>query len=164
MAKTYYIFRHGDTHATKTKTPYGDGVLTAPILPESKTYLEKIGFFLKNIPHSYNVSSEILRCRQTVEIVALAADKPFVFDKRLNEYNMETFDDYANRIMSFLSDVEQKAIDHIVICTHGAGIAALKHLLIRNELVEENLIDFSDPGVLTIIKHGTIEEIDFRNL
>jgi broad specificity phosphatase PhoE len=160
--KTFYIFRHGDTFATQTKTDYGDQVLTAPIIPEAKVYLQRIGKYLSDIKNCYCVSSEILRCRQTAEIVGKEMKANFHVDKRLNEFYLESLDDFINRIESFVTDMDLHAQDNIVICTHGAGIGSIKHLLLQNELTEENLIDYPAPGVLTVIKSGVAQEIDFR--
>ena len=38
---SFYIFRHGETHATWTKTPYGEAVVSAEIIVEGiKTNLD----------------------------------------------------------------------------------------------------------------------------
>ncbi len=160
--KTYYIFRHGDTFATKTGEDYGDQILSAPILPESKVYLEKLAYYLKPISDVYCLSSDILRCCQTATIVGDIMQQNFVIDTRLKEFHMETLDDFINRIEEFVADMELHPHNNIVICTHGACIGALKHLLLTNEITEESLLDYPDPGVLTIITNASIKEIDFR--
>lgn len=162
MRQTFYIFRHGETFATKAGTGYGIRVFTAPILEEGIPTLEKMGVYLKDIHSDYNVSSQVKRCRQTVAIIGKESKKEFVFDKRLNEYFIESFGHFRNRIKSFLLEMEEKQYETILICTHGAVIAGLISLLTGKNFQPYNLFTYPEPGVLTIIKDKTTQQINFN--
>ena len=159
IPQTIYLMRHG--LATHSTTGYGDTILTATILPEAIPVVKKIAEYLKDKPTNANFSSEFLRCKQTAKIVTDITNKQFEFDKRLNEFYDETFLQFKERLQNFIEDLEQKNVPHVLICTHGAVIAGLKHLLLRNTVLEENLLDFALPNVLTTIENGKIHEIDF---
>lgn len=162
--KTYYIFRHGETFATKAGTGYGVRVFSAPILPQAQEPLEKMGEYLKQVPSSYNVSSQLLRCKQTVAIIGNKADKTFVFDKRLNEFFLESLGHFRKRLQSLLVDIEKESAEHILICTHGAGIAGLISLLTPKKDMPGafDIFHYPPPGVLTIIHGETLKEINFN--
>ncbi len=163
MNQTFYIFRHGETFVTKgNKWGYGLRVFSAPILPEARPALEKLGAYLKDVSSDYNVSSEFLRCKQTVGIIAEFSDKQFVFDRRLNEHFLEPFGRFRNRLQSFLTEMEQKQYKSVLICTHGACIAALTSFLMTGAVKPMDLFTYPMPGVLTIINNKQMKQIDFN--
>lgn len=164
--KTYYIFRHGETFATKAGTGYGFRVFSAPILPEAVAPIRKMGEYLKTIETDVHVSSAVLRCQQTAEIITKTSGKKFSFDKRLNEYFLETVGNLRKRLQSLLTELDKKNYQNIVICTHGACIAMLISILTaRHEKPTAfNLFRFPPPGVLTIINANTVQEINFNTL
>ncbi|MDE2025847.1 MAG: histidine phosphatase family protein [Patescibacteria group bacterium] len=166
--KTYYIFRHG--LATHSTTGYGDAIVNAHILPEGKAAIERMAEYLKVIPTDYNVTSEFIRCKETADIITKYTGKTFVSDARLNEYsaeenyNHETFEAFRQRLLMFLLDMEQdQSKQTILVCTHGAAIAGLKHILTEGRFTTDVRFDFPLPGVLLIVKpDATIEEMDFN--
>ena len=162
--KTYYIFRHGETFATKAGTGYGIRVFSAPILPEARTPLEKMGKYLAAIEDSYNISSEVLRCRQTVAIIAEKSGKSFVFDKRLNEFFLESYGHFKKRLQAMLDAIEKESAENILICTHGAGIAGLISLLTPKKDMPGafDVFHYPAPGILTIIQGETVKEVNFN--
>lgn len=162
MINKYYIFRHGGTFATKTNTPYGEKIITAHILPESDPPLERLANYLKSIPSDLNVSSEFIRCVETVNVVSKISGKQFIFDKRLNEYNQETFEQLKNRVADFLKEVNQKDYRSIIICTHGGVISALVHLITQGRFTEDQLYEYPNPGVLLCIENNQITSLDFN--
>jgi len=165
MGQTYYIFRHGETFATKRyRGFYGWRVLSAPILAEGIPTIERIGTFLKTKPADFYVTSKLLRCVQTAKIVGDKSGVEFVLDKRLNEYFLETFGHFRRRMESFIFDMSKENYKNIVVCTHGAGIAALTHLLTEQSFQLSNILNYPSPGVLTIIKEKKIEKIDFNTV
>lgn len=161
MNQKYYIFRHGK--AIEDGQEYGDAVLTASLLPESIPVIKRIAEFLKSVHESTNFSSEILRCKQTAEIVTSITGKEFFFDNRLNEYYQESFIDLSNRVKSFL---EQYCLSHespFVICTHGGVISALKHLIIDKKYLLSDLYDYIKPGEILIINPDkSFKVLDFN--
>ncbi len=162
MKQTFYVFRHAQTWATKTGQPYGAQVVTAPILEEGKVAIKRIGQYLKPIEADLSVCSQFLRCRQTAQIVTNITNKTFILDSRLNEYNLETFNQFKQRIADFLEEIKQKKYQTIVVCTHGGVIAGFKHLVVNDKLTEDSLPDYPEPGILTIIDEDRVSEIDFN--
>lgn len=171
MAKTYYLFRHGDTFVTKgqrlwyyprflpeTAFSYGARVFSASILDEAKPTLQKLAEYLKDIPTDFNASSQLRRCRQTVQIVEKETKKEFIFDKRLNEFVFETPWTFRHRVRSFLKDLERKKYENVAICTHGAVLALFASLLTGKA------VGFPKPGVLVIIKGQEITYKDFNSV
>jgi broad specificity phosphatase PhoE len=176
MAKTYsqkssayYLFRHGDTFVTKrqrlwyyptflpeTAFSYGTKVFSASILDEAKPVIQKLADYLKDIPTDFNTSSQLRRCRQTVQIIEKITHKEFVFDKRLNEFVFEAPWVFQNRVKNFLKMLEQKEFQSVAICTHGAVLALIASILSGKK------VGFPKPGVLVIIKGNTITYKDFN--
>lgn len=167
MQPTFYILRHGQTFETKTKTDYGKNIVSSDIITEGIPTIEKIGQYLKNIPSDFNVSSEFLRCQDTVKIIESISHKQFIFDKRLDEYAQESeflkesFLEFKTRVEDLLNEIKNKNYENIVICTHGGIISALKHLIVDNSLTENDLSDYPEPEVLTIIKNKEVQELSF---
>lgn len=159
---TFYIFRHGVTFYSKTNTPYPADQNSADILQEGIPATEKIGKYLKNIKTDGNFCSEIYRCRQTSEIVSKISGKKFVFDHNLNEYIENQFDEFNVQIKEFLKFLKRNNLKSIAICTHGAVIAGLKHLITEGEFKSEQIFDFPNPGIITKIENLEVEEIDFN--
>lgn len=168
MLKNIYIFRHGKTKFTGSRSifdrPYGKMTETAEILPEAKPALTKMGKYLKDYASDFNVSSPFLRCRQTVAIVGRLAGKNFVFDERLRDINhsVEGVMDVAKRIKSFYEEISAKNLESICICSHGYPIAMLKSLFTKGKVNYLKLLDYPPPGVLIIIKDGKVTQKDFN--
>ena len=163
----FLIFRHG--LATKSTTGYGEEIMSAPLLDEAIPVMEKLAEFLKTEVGDFQYSSEMLRCRQTAEIVTRVTGKEFSFDARLNEYNQEPFLQFADRVNDFLEDIIEKADRFkqqrvgtqepvtIWICTHGAVVAGLKHLLMEGTFSQEYQLDYTQPGELLEIWKKNIQ-------
>lgn len=161
MNTTYYIVRHGHTFYTKNKLEYGDKVLVARLAKSTYPQIKKIGNYFKNIKTEANFSSKILRARQTTKIINRESGKDFVYDSRLNEMYNESVDDLKNRVVDFLDEINKKNYNAVIIITHGAVIAALKHLLLENSFDESKLYDYPNPETVCIINGKNFEIIDF---
>lgn len=171
MPKIFYLFRHGDTFVTKgqrvwyypkflpeTAFSYGTKVFSASILEEAKPTIQKLAEYLKNIPTDFNASSQLRRCRQTVQIVEKETKKEFLFDKRLNEFVFETPWRFRYRVRSFIAELKTKDYDSVAICTHGAVLAMIASTLSGQK------VGFPKPGVLVIVKNGKITYKDFNTV
>lgn len=157
-----YLFRHGETFATRDVREYGDQVLTAPILDSGKPAIEKIGRYLASKNIDVFISSEILRCQQTSEIVSQEINKQFVTDPLLNEYYNETFEQMRNRIVKFIDSLNKYKGKTVLVCTHGACLSALKHLLLFGKYELQNLMDFPKPGIIWEVVDGELHEVNFN--
>lgn len=157
--KTLFLVRHG--LSTLNKRGYGRKKLTANLLPQGVIESEKVALYLKSIPDSYNISSEIPRCKQTAEIITRITGKSFHFDKRLTEFYHETFTDFKKRITSFLEDLSLIAEKNIIICTHAAVIVAIKYLITENKFIFKNLSDEPLEGEVIVVKNKSFEKVSF---
>jgi broad specificity phosphatase PhoE len=158
--QTFYIFRHG--LATHSTVGYGNEILSAQLLPEGYPAIEKLAEYLKNIHTDAFFSSEILRCKQTAEIIAQKTGKQFVADSRLNEFYTESFEDFCKRVQSFVDKVTTMPANSVAICTHGAVLAAMKHLILEGEFLQRDELDFPPPSGMVVIKDGKAETIRFE--
>lgn len=155
--KNIYLVRHG--LSTLNKRGYGRKKLTADLLPQGIIESEKAAHYLKNIPDSYNLSSEIPRCKQTAEIITRITGKSFHFDKRLTEFYHETFTDFKKRIIDFLENLSTVPEENIIICTHAAVIVAIKYLLLEDKFIFKNLSDEPLEGEIIVIKNKKHKKI-----
>jgi hypothetical protein len=67
------------------------------------------------------------------------------------------------RAKKLVEKLEEKRKTSYLLCTHGAVISAIKHLLIYGDYKYENLMDFPVPGTLMIIDSSGSEVLDFNN-
>lgn len=158
----YYIFRHGQTLNSKFHLPYPKNNKSVEILPEGIPALKKLAKYLKNIKSNHNFSSEYLRCQQTTAIVANISGLKFKKDKRLNEKSGENFSDFKKRVKDFVDEIDKMNYEIVVICTHGAVIAALRKTLLKKSLRITNLPFYPKTGVLMKVYGKEIEYIDFN--
>jgi broad specificity phosphatase PhoE len=164
MNTKFYIFRHGETFATKAGTGYGMHIFTASILPEARPAVERLAKYLKEIKTDFHVSSEFRRCKQTAQIISEVTSKEFVYDKRVNEYFLEPYWFLKRRIQSLLKEIELKKYKSVCVCTHGAVISAFLHILTpEKSRLPFNIFNFPPPGVLTIIESNKAKQINFNN-
>lgn len=154
MNKTWYIFRHA--LATYSTIGYGAQILTASILPEAIVPIKKMAAFLNTVQPSANFTSEILRCRQTAKIITGITEKPFTHDARLNEYYEEQFDQLSHRVTQFIKEISEHKEVNILVCTHGAVLAGIKHFLIDRTFKKTDLYDYPACGELAIIKNKNL--------
>ncbi len=163
MQTKFYIFRHGETFATKAGTWYGTKIFSADILPEGKPSLHRMGKYMQNIKTDFQVSSQIKRCRQTTDIIADYTGQKFIYDKRLNEFFLETYWHLKKRVKSVLQEIEENKYQSVALCTHGAVIAVLLHQLSAQKKIKLfNFFNYPPPGVLTIIQGNTVQQISFN--
>ena len=162
----FYIFRHGDTVNSKNsldKLVIKKDTRNLPILPESHNALEKIGKFLKSVHTDADFCSPYLRCRESVKIVEKFSGKNYSFDSRIEELEGRIiFSDFQKRIKSFLNEIKAKKYSAVSICTHGAIIAAIKHMETASKFYFFQVFDYPEPGNLIIIKEGKIKKINFN--
>jgi broad specificity phosphatase PhoE len=134
------------------------------VLPKGIPTLERIGKYLKDIHTQKNFVSPFIRCLDSAKIIGRISGKKFIVDDRIRELenNGEKFTNFRSRVSDFVADIERKNYSAISICTHGAVIAALKHLLTKRKFYFFQVIDYPDPGNLTIIKNGKVETMNFN--
>src|SRR5579885_1468495 len=108
MARTFYIFRHGETVGSRRGGFYGIHYFNAPVLDEGVESIKKMGEYLKQFKADLFISSKFKRCRQTAQIVSEITGVPFETDKRLNERGFERRSDVRRRVSSLLEDLAKE--------------------------------------------------------
>ncbi len=159
MAKTYYIFRHGQTFFTKYHINYGWKVFTASILNDSKPALKRMGQYLSTKQIDLAYRSPLKRCHQTTDIITDESKYEFQSDLRLTEIFLEFHWQVRRRAKNFLDSIAETDAENIAICTHGAVITELMKLLSNHK---SRFLEYPQPGVLIIIKEGKVELINFN--
>jgi broad specificity phosphatase PhoE len=150
----YYIFRHAETFPSKTQGGIYDGDnFKTPILYEGKDITVKLANYLKDIESDYNVSSPYERCLETIKIISEITGKEFVIDERVGEFFEKEYLDYRKKIEEFLAEIKQKNYSSVIICTHGATMSQLIHL-ICDENPEEYIpvSEYESTGILVIVE------------
>lgn len=158
----FYIFRHGQTFFSKNEIPYGEQVETAEILTEGIPAIKRLAEYLKDIQTDANFTSPYKRCIQTTNIVSEITDKKFEIDFRLHDFNSETIGEMVERMKNFFEEISLRSYKSVAICTHGYPISVLKNLITEDESYIKNLGSYPKSGILTIIKMGKIETVDFN--
>ncbi|MBO7556399.1 MAG: histidine phosphatase family protein [Alphaproteobacteria bacterium] len=85
MKKHFYMFRHGQTIWNAEGRPQGQHQYPVPLSVTGKEQALKLAQVLKDKKIKKIVSSDLLRARQTAEIVAQQLNVPLDFDVRLRE-------------------------------------------------------------------------------
>ena len=88
----YFILRHGEAYSNKKEiiSCWPEKIYN-PLTPKGRKQIESAAQKLKKKKIDLIFSSDIFRTRQTAEIVARELKLKPIFDKRLREYNMGTF-------------------------------------------------------------------------
>lgn len=159
---TWYLFRHA--LATYDKKGYGDQILTATILEHEVAPIEKMATYLRKVKDSINVSSTLLRCTQTTDIISRGSGKIFTTDKRLNEYYNESFEEFHQRVTRWVHDIGKIQPSAVLVCSHGAVIAGIKHILLDGDFREFDIRDYPDCGELLIIEHKSTKLMNFNEM
>lgn len=162
MKNKYYIFRHGETYASKNNVDYGLTQYSAEILPEGIGAVRLIGEYLKSVSSDKNLTSELLRCVQTSNIIAKISGKKFEKYPLLNEYLENSFSEFRARVKRLVEEFETESGRTYLLCTHGAVISALKYLLTEGKYEEQNLMDYPKTGTLLIITENQVDLLDFN--
>ena len=159
---TYFIFRHGETFATRDKTVYGDRQLSAEILPEGIPAIKRLAEYLKNVNADEHYRSEFLRVKQTTDIISEITGKEFAAEPMLNEFMESSFDEFHARMKTLIDKYESAENKTYMLCTHGDVIAAFRYILTEKDFLVEDHTDYPHPGTLAIIKEGEYELLDFN--
>ena len=152
IPQTFYFFRHG--LATLSTSGYGDQIVTAQLLPEAFPAVTRLGNFLKTQPYDAGFRSEFMRCKQTASKITEITGKGFVPDPHLNEFHLESFDEFTHRVEVWINWIQKQNFPAIWICTHGAVIAAAKNILVKGFYEPQDELDYPYTGELWMISTG----------
>lgn len=110
MRKHLYIFRHGQTIWNAEGRPHGQHEYPVPLTVNGTEQAAKLAKNLSDKKIKLLISSDLLRARQTGEIVAKEIDVEIIFDRRLREvdygilnglYTLEREDIYPDFKLSY---------------------------------------------------------------
>jgi len=179
LNNTYYILRHGEAVSNvkgfvSSWPEKNINPLTEVGTNQAKAVAREI--MSKNIELIF--SSDVLRAKQTAEIIASRLKKKIKFDKRLREIDFgifnskpiadfighfasrkkrikekapqgESYEDILKRIESFLRDIEKKYSNKkILIVSHQAPLFVLEGLFLGFSL-EQSIDFFTDEKLLS---------------
>ncbi|MCL2586801.1 MAG: histidine phosphatase family protein [Firmicutes bacterium] len=131
-----YLIRHGETDGGQK----GAVPLNEKGIAQTKTVAPKVAQL--GITHIY--SSDVMRAKQTTEIINETICVPVIFDQRLREFSglekispeefernpeimLESFNEAFERIKNFLSDLRRDRVDNVAIVTHRGIILTIMY-------------------------------------
>ncbi len=189
----YYLLRHGHSlrqikriaSCWPEKEPF-------PLTEEGKNEVRATAKKLKNKKIDLIFSSDLLRTKQTAEIISKEIGAKIIFDKRLREYNVGIFNgkdpqlpwqylekkkdwikskipegeslaDLRNRMYSFLKEVNERYQEmNILIVSHELPLTILEGTLKARPL--EEILELRRNGKIKTIKTGEQRKIEFKKL
>lgn len=133
MQNKYILLRHGETkyQAQGLKViPYTEeDKMSLPITESGRKKIEEDAKELKSKNIDFIYSSDFLRTRQTAEIVSKETGVEIVFDKRLEDIEVdgsESIQDVKKRAVSVIENLEKKYKNKtILIVSHGDPLRTL---------------------------------------
>jgi len=187
----YFIFRHGHSlRQTKDLAICWPEKIYCPLTEEGKLQVKKAAKKMKKIDFIF--SSDLLRAKQTAEILAKEIGVKIIFDKRLREYNVGIFNgkdpklawdylkkrrDFLNskipkgesllnirkRIYSFLKEINEKYDGKkILIVSHELPLTILEWTLKGTSLKE--ILELRKEKKVKKIETGEFRKVKFCNL
>jgi broad specificity phosphatase PhoE len=153
-----YLFRHG--LATLSPQGYGPDNLTVSVLPEGLVAVSALAEFMATVPVHNIFTSPYHRCQQTAGVVGKKLQLSPTVWPLAGEYLPPDWPGFAAR-MEDLVELLMVARRPLALCTHGAVIAALSHLLTNRPVTEWDQWDFPPPAGLRIIQNNTIQQLAF---
>ena len=157
-----YVVRHGETDWNLQEKMQGqtDTPLNDTGREQAKAAAAEVA--KNNIHHIF--SSDLLRAKETAEIINKELGLEIIFDKRIREYsfgdlegrnrkditpqewkefnidarqfNAETIQEIYSRVKSFLDEIESKNLGNVLLVTHGGTTKMLLYCTNHNTLNE----------------------------
>lgn len=146
-----YLVRHGQTDWNIAKKTQGHTDI--PLNAFGKKEAERVSERFSSIPISKIISSDLIRAKETAEIINMRTKCPLIVDKRLreinygilegvernklpsniwdifnnepNKLNAEPMTSVYSRIKSFFDELEEQK--NILIVTHGGALRMIMH-------------------------------------
>lgn len=156
LHNTYYLLRHG--HALSNVGRFYSSwpeKIDNPLTPQGVKMVQKAAEELKHKEIKYIFSSDLLRAKQTTEIIAKALSLEVTFDTRLRELDFgifngkpaeyfdnyfkeeserlkkaapegETYEQVAQRVTDFIKDIDEHSEGNVLIVSHECPLWILK--------------------------------------
>jgi len=189
----YFILRHGDSLRQKSKVSVCWPEKThCPLTKEGEEQASKTAEALKNKNINLIFSSDLLRTKQTAQIVSKEVGAKVIFDKRLREYDVGTFNgkdpslvweylkksgdillakpprgesllEIRKRMYEFLKDINEKYQGkNILIVSHELPLTIFEGTLKAWPL--EQILEWRKWKKESKIETGEWRKIEFKNL
>ena len=158
--KHIYLVRHGSYDNPHNILP---GRLPVTLSKSGNMQAQKLATFFQNRDIEKIFSSEVLRCKQTSEIIS-QGKIPVKFDQRLLEIHSayqgfrfepgeqldwkefsnhqsylggESYEDVRIRSLDFWNDLVKTELEHVIICTHGDSLHGIYQELMDQPFSED---------------------------
>ncbi|MDP3991008.1 MAG: class I tRNA ligase family protein [Candidatus Nealsonbacteria bacterium] len=186
----YYFLRHGESlkNIKKVNSCWPE-TIKYPLTKKGKKQIEKAAKELKNKKIDLIFSSDLLRTKQTAEIIAKELKAKVIYDQSLRDYNVgifnnqspkkiweyvvennnifykkaprgESWTDLKKRMFQFIKKVDKKYSDkNILIISHEGPLSLLEASLKGTDNKE-----FLNWRKDLSIKVGELRRVDFKNL
>ena len=189
----YFVFRHGHSmRQVKKIASCWPEIEPLPLTKQGKTQVEVSAKKLVKEKIDLIVASDLLRTKETAQIIAKITGAKVIYDKRLRETNVGIFNgqdpkkvwDYLakqksyfdakipkggslkmlrQRVYAFLKDTDEKYRNkNIIIVSHEMPLTVLEHTL--NGVDLKTIIDNRRTGKIKKIDTGQFRNIEFRQL
>ena len=189
----YFILRHGDSLRQRSKVSVcWPEKIHCPLTKKGIIQVSRSAKILKNKKIDLIFSSDLLRTKQTAQIVSKEAVAPVIFDKRLREYNVGAFNgkdpslvweylkksgnivlskppqgesllEIKKRMHEFLRDVNEKYRGkNILIVSHELPLTIFEGTLKARPL--EKILGWRKWKKESKIETGEWRKIEFKNL
>jgi len=193
----YFILRHGDSlRQIKRVAVCWPEKTRCPLTKKGEIEVERAAKKLKRLIKTKKkidliFSSDLLRTKQTAEIIKREIGGEIIFDRRLREWNVGIFNnkktelvwDYLSkkgnlidtklprgesirslgkRMYGFLKDVNQRYQNkNVLIISHELPLTILEQTLNKNSA--EEILDLRKKGKIKKIKTGEVRKIKFKS-
>ena len=189
----YYLFRHGHSlRQIKKVASCWPEKIPCPLTEEGKDEVMATAKKLKKKKIDLIFSSDLLRTKETAEIIAKETGAKIIFDKRLREVNVGIFNGedpklawnyikkskkpliakvprgeslilLKKRMVNFLQDINKRYQNkNILIVSHELPLTIIEGTLNANSL--EEILELRRKKKIKVIKTGELRKIEFKNL
>ncbi len=164
MKKHFYIFRHGQTIWNAEGRPQGQSEFPVPLTITGQEQARALAQKLADKKIKLIVSSDLLRAKQTAEIVAAALKVPVKFDSRLREVDYGTLNGlYALEREEVCPDYRRSYDDITIPFPQGESLLQVS---LRLKAALEEIANTCSNRAIGIASHGhaisTLIEILFN--
>ena len=190
---SYYLFRHGHSlRQVKGLAMCWPEKIDCPLTKEGVEEIKRSVKKLKNKNIDLIFSSDLLRTKQTAEIISQETGAKIIFDKRLREYNVGIFNgksahlaweylekrknwlsakipkgeslvNLRKRMYSFLEQINERYQNkNILIVSHELPLTILEGTLKAQSL--EEILELRRKKKIKVIETGKFRKIEFKNL
>jgi probable phosphoglycerate mutase len=179
-----YFVRHGQTEWNVQKV--SQGWSDNPLNEIGRAQAEKVADEIVKLRPTYFFCSDLMRARETAEIINKKLNMEIIFDSRLREfgsgrlegqkkhelpldimqdfkknphkYGAESLEDVFKRAQSFIKEIVDRKLENVLVVSHGGFIVMMRYCELNKEWNEEKSAAFRDMH----INNTQIMGMDFK--